>query len=128
MAIPVRTCGDCANAAFSSAGIHCLTFHELIWDETVAVDCGAFTQVSLGAARHWDRLGGTPMPIGEAKQVALALVPKNVRSTSDTEREQVLEARLVLPFYGRDTQGVALAEEVEKTLRLHYPTASLKWD
>lgn len=37
-----RICSNCENAAFSNHGIHCLAFHEDIWDEEEAATCDAF--------------------------------------------------------------------------------------
>jgi hypothetical protein len=35
-------CSECIHAAFNSSGVYCTLFHEAIWNERVAEDCGEY--------------------------------------------------------------------------------------
>lgn len=38
----MKICSRCINAALDSGGVYCKMFHEDIYNERVAEDCGAF--------------------------------------------------------------------------------------
>lgn len=116
----IPRCSDCQQALFGQGGVYCREFHEDIYDETVAADCGAFEP----AGEDYRPPASVPAPTARVVQ----LRPKTPVVVRDLERDQCLEGTLIVTFFGRTAQGYQLADEVVATLRLHYPTSEVTWD
>lgn len=95
-------CSNCIHAALDSSGVYCKLFHEAIFDERVAAECGEYDP------EVWPEPAAVDRP---------ALVVLNGDGVS--QRERSVSCRVDVGFYGRSDHGEKILKNLERELALH---------
>lgn len=98
---PSITCGNCSHAALHSGGVYCMEFNEVILNENVAEDCGAY----------------------ETDTSPLTLVQPPFMST---EREAVYQAYIEIPFFGKEKVRADIHRRLVREINLMFNAATVK--
>lgn len=82
-----RLCGSCDHAALDSSGVYCKEFHEAIFDERAAEQCGAY----------------------DNQEMDLILLPTAIESPQgdfvSPERERTMSILVEIDYFGKEELG-----------------------
>jgi hypothetical protein len=126
-----QICSKCVHAALDSGGVYCKLFHEAIFDERVAEECGEFEADIWPAPAAVERpvLVALPTPheyrgwvdeydVGNTCCLAPRLDPIHVLPPGD--RERTLSLEIHLDYFGKEENGDKIVQNLVRELALSY--------
>lgn len=130
-----RICSECVHAALDSSGVYCKLFHEQIFSERVAEECGEFEPNEWPEPAALERpvlvVLPTPHPyrgwvdeedVGNTCCLAARTDP--IHEVGHLDLERTLRLEVYLDYYGKEENGDKIMQNLGRELALLYGEAA----